>query len=142
MGIFGLTRWCNENKDTASERVNLTAFSRSQSDQGRPAPVLFVDGFGLLHNVFEKILPGWQWSLGGEYGALDIALKSWLERFTNAGVSVVICFDPSQGTEPEENLHKGRKDYELEQRFKERCLAFEKVRFYILSLSKHVAGEA
>ena len=127
MGIFGLTRWCTENKETASEYVNLSEFSRIELEQGRPKPVVYVDGFGLLYQVFEKVLPGWQWSLGGEYAALDLALKQWIDRFTKAGVAVCICFDPSQGTESQQDVHKGRKDYELERRFKERCEAFAKV---------------
>jgi hypothetical protein len=127
MGIFGLTSWCRDKKDLASERVNLTEFSRTELSEGRSRPVLFVDGFGLLYDVFQKVLPGWQWALGGEYAALDSALKNWLDRLTNGGVSVCICFDPSRGTESEQEIHKGRKEYEMETRFKERCLAFAKV---------------
>jgi hypothetical protein len=127
MGIFGLTSWCREKKDSASERVNLTEFSRTELLEGRSRPVLFVDGFGLLYDVFGKVLPGWQWALGGEYAAFDLALKNWLERLTKGGVSICICFDPSRGTESEHEIHKGRKEYEMEKRFKERCLAFAKV---------------
>ncbi len=132
MGIFGLTSFCKASKDFASERVNLSEYSRSEVAQGRGRPLLLVDGFGLLFDLFHKVLPGWQWALGGEYAAFDVALHSWLQRLTNGGVSVCLCFDPSRGTEHEEDLHKGRtggrKQYEMEKRFKERCQAFAKVR--------------
>ncbi len=112
MGIFGLTSWCKQNKDVASERVNLTEFARCEALEGRPGPILFVDGFGLLFDVFQKAQPGWQWALGGEYAALDMALKSWIQRLRDGGISVCLCFDPSRGTESEKEIHSGRKEYE------------------------------
>ncbi len=127
MGIFGLTSWCKEKRDIASTRVNLTQWSESEALEGRSRPVLFIDGYGLLYKVFQQVLPGWQWALGGEFAAFDIALQNWLHRMKDGKVSVCLCFDPARGTE----MHCGRKEYEMEQRFKQRCMAFAKVRLRI-----------
>lgn len=106
---------------------NLSSVARARREEGKAGTAVVVDGFGLMHALFERCMPGWQWSLGGEYLFLDAALREWVEGLTKGGLSVVMCFDPAHGTEHDEEGHKGRKDYELISRFKERCAMLDKV---------------
>lgn len=127
MGVFGLSGFCSNHVSSASTEENLSSVARARREEGKAGTAVVVDGFGLMHALFERCMPGWQWSLGGEYLFLDAVLREWVKGLTNGGLSVVMCFDPAHGTEQDEEGHKGRKDYELISRFKERCAMLDKV---------------
>lgn len=122
MGVFGLTGYCNDNVSACSTAENLSAISREMCKSGAK-PSLIVDGNALLHVLFEEVMPGWQWVLGGEFALLDARLREWVGRLTGAGFDVVYTFDPAQGTEEEnrDENEEGRKAHELKKRFAEKC---------------------
>ena len=129
MGVFGLTGHCNEHVSAASTLENLSEISRERKARGDPAPALIVDGYGLLHIIFEEVMPGWQWILGGEFYLLDARLREWIGRLNGAGLEVIFTFDPAQGTEQEdrESNEEGRKANEMKKRFAEKCAEIGKV---------------
>jgi len=130
MGIYGLTWHCNQFVGSASRLEDLGEVSCRYKEAGLGQPLLIVDGYALLHELLQPEMPGWQWTLGGEYTMLDTKLRKWIGRLRMAGVDIVFTFDPSHGTEEEEEgevRREGRKDQETRSRFAERCAGISKI---------------
>jgi hypothetical protein len=98
MGIFRLTSFVNSKFDF-SGYLSLNELARENPDQQLE---ILVDGNGLVHLVaedvmYDKGLAGWEWVLGGEYAAMDAALRAKIQAMQRAGLKIVACFDAAKG---------------------------------------------
>ncbi|XP_061736088.1 constitutive coactivator of peroxisome proliferator-activated receptor gamma isoform X3 [Nerophis ophidion] len=90
MGVKGLQyfmeRWCPESCLT----VNLGDMARQQiSSDTTTSPTLVVDGMACLRHWYTCK----DWVCGGQWKEYMSILRSWIERFTTAGIKLVFFFD-------------------------------------------------
>lgn len=93
MGVFGLTTYCNENADIASQAVDLKA----------EAPLtLLVDGPGVLSCLSDQAEANFSplaRCLGGSYELYETAVEAFVTRMQAEGITLRFFFDPSRGTD-------------------------------------------
>jgi hypothetical protein len=116
MGVWSLNSFCNEHVDLASQYVDLTSLSKAQFDAQGHRLMLLADGFAFLFEVFESSSPGWEWSLGGEYFQMSLALEDYIKKLRRGGIELIVFLDPNEGSEGSE-----KKSHELEKRNRQRC---------------------
>ncbi len=105
----------------ASARVSVT--ERAQESSDKHLEVL-VDGNGLVYWIAEYVmhkkgLAAWEWVLGGEYGAIDEAVREKIGAMQRGGLKPVICFDAAKGMKS--GSDDDWKKHEDAKRFAKRC---------------------
>ncbi len=116
-----LTSSMNSRAKLASASVSLTECARESSDKQLE---VLIDGNGLVHLIGENVmskkgLAAWEWILGGEYGAMDAAVREKIGAMQRGGLKPVVCFDAAKGMKS--GSENDWKKHEDARRFAQRC---------------------